>query len=360
MSRDRPPIPADMKRRVRQRCGFGCVLCGLPVFDYDHIIDYSTVMEHTEENVTCLCDRHHREKTSGLIPLKNVIQANTNPHNLRRGQSEPYFLHFGQEDAVVELGNSLRIVQVAHDFAPVVVDGLPLIGFRFEDGNCLLQLRLYDNHDDLLLHIKDNELTYSTGHWDYEFVGNRLTLRSAPRQITFSLVFKPPNTITVEQGKLQYHGVEVEIWPDGVGVVNSAAFFGGFTLQGGSAFMNIGNGRPLHCFWQPTEMPRTGFDRVANYATLRVARRQQRELEQKFMEEHSEEERQKIREDIEGAQREYRDRVLAGLPGVPAQPEDVAGRYPRNAKCFCGSGHKFKRCHGRHPTADPLPPTPSQ
>lgn len=32
--------------------------------------------------------------------------------------------------------------------------------------------------------------------------------------------------------------------------------------------------------------------------------------------------------------------------------------YPRNEKCFCGSGTKFKKCHGRHPAADPPPGPP--
>lgn len=39
---------------------------------------------------------------------------------------------------------------------------------------------------------------------------------------------------------------------------------------------------------------------------------------------------------------------------VNVQSGNVEG-YPRNEKCFCGSGHKFKKCHGRHSTADPPP-----
>jgi hypothetical protein len=45
-------VPAEIKRAVRQRCGFGCVLCGVPIFQYDHMIPFAEVQEHTEENIT--------------------------------------------------------------------------------------------------------------------------------------------------------------------------------------------------------------------------------------------------------------------------------------------------------------------
>jgi hypothetical protein len=45
-----------MKREIRQRCGFGCVLCGIRIYQYDHIIDYAQVQEHTADNITLLCD----------------------------------------------------------------------------------------------------------------------------------------------------------------------------------------------------------------------------------------------------------------------------------------------------------------
>ncbi len=37
----RPKIPLPIQREVRQRCGFGCVICGLPLYDYDHIIGWA-------------------------------------------------------------------------------------------------------------------------------------------------------------------------------------------------------------------------------------------------------------------------------------------------------------------------------
>ena len=30
-------IPPDVKRAVRRACGFGCVICGLGIVDYEHV-----------------------------------------------------------------------------------------------------------------------------------------------------------------------------------------------------------------------------------------------------------------------------------------------------------------------------------
>jgi preprotein translocase subunit SecA len=39
--------------------------------------------------------------------------------------------------------------------------------------------------------------------------------------------------------------------------------------------------------------------------------------------------------------------VGAALPPMPAMDPDVLAQIPRNAPCPCGSGRKFKHCHGR-------------
>jgi 5-methylcytosine-specific restriction endonuclease McrA len=75
----RPDIPDGIKREVRQRCGFGCVLCGFPIYEYEHIIDYSIVREHVAANLTLLCPNHHAQKTRKLISRQVVETANANP-----------------------------------------------------------------------------------------------------------------------------------------------------------------------------------------------------------------------------------------------------------------------------------------
>jgi trigger factor len=87
----RPPIPADVLRRVRQRCGFGCVICGLPFYDVDHIVDYTDMRIHDEDNLTLLCQNHHRAKTpkNRRLSLETVRRYDADPHNRRYGTTGP-------------------------------------------------------------------------------------------------------------------------------------------------------------------------------------------------------------------------------------------------------------------------------
>lgn len=72
-------IPLPIQREVRQRCGFGCVICGVPSYEYHHMKGWATVKEHVAEDITLLCDGHHREVTSGLLPEEKVSEANARP-----------------------------------------------------------------------------------------------------------------------------------------------------------------------------------------------------------------------------------------------------------------------------------------
>src|SRR5688572_25130200 len=98
MAEERPPIPAKIKRKVRQRCGFGCVVCGNPFCDYDHMEEWAILQRHRASEITLLCKQHHGEKTNGLLPLEQVLEANRDPHNRRKGVSSPLKFHFRGRD----------------------------------------------------------------------------------------------------------------------------------------------------------------------------------------------------------------------------------------------------------------------
>ena len=42
----RPPIDNDIKPIVRQHCGFGCVMCGIPFYHYDHVTGWVVTQAH--------------------------------------------------------------------------------------------------------------------------------------------------------------------------------------------------------------------------------------------------------------------------------------------------------------------------
>lgn len=232
----RDKIPAGVKRSVRQRCGFGCVICGGIVYEYDHVENYSLVMEHDENNLVLLCPNHHAEKTRRLLSPDVLSEANSSPYNLRTGSTTPYQLSFGGSDPKALIGSNLFTME-NDDFAVFVIDGNPLMGFRFEDGRALLQLRVYDEKNRLVLKIVDSELVQSAALWDFEFVGSRLTLRPRNGEILLSLRMVPDeNLVEVTRGTLRYNKVEVEIWPECIVILNKPSAFINLSFMGHVAF----------------------------------------------------------------------------------------------------------------------------
>src|ERR1043165_4749133 len=82
MANDRPPIPTTMKRTIRRRAGYGCVLCGCPFYEYHHINGFDPSLGHKVDEITLLCDKCHRKEQNGLIPREKVVQADKTPINI--------------------------------------------------------------------------------------------------------------------------------------------------------------------------------------------------------------------------------------------------------------------------------------
>ncbi|MGL1040498.1 hypothetical protein ACSTDR_22195 [Vibrio vulnificus] len=223
-------IPLPIQREVRQRCGFGCVICGMPLYEYEHMEEWATVKRHVADEITLLCDQHHREKTGGLLPVEVVKEANKSPFNLKEGNSKPYNLHFSGKEATVEIGgNSFTCQDQGYGTAmiPVSVDGTPLIGLILADGHLLLNLVIFDECNAPVLHIKNNQLIYSTSPWDIQLVGKKLTIREAHKKILFEIEFFPPNKVVINRGRLLRNGVEILIRPTNILITNNSTFLKG-------------------------------------------------------------------------------------------------------------------------------------
>ena len=227
-------IPEPMKREIRRRCGFGCVVCGLPLYEYEHLLGWANVQRHLAEEITLLCDRHHREKTGGLLPIDQVKAADSNPFNLQSGVSAVYDLHFSGTRCELNIGSNRAIADPLPDLAimfALVIDGASLAHFRREDEHILLSLHLFDELNRLVLRVEDNELVYRVATWDIELVGKTLRLREAPRQLFAEIAIDPAaSTVTISRGRFLLNGVELLLTPDYALVTNNAIQFSGNTM----------------------------------------------------------------------------------------------------------------------------------
>jgi trigger factor len=190
---NRPPIPLPVKRLVRQQCGFGCVFCGCPIYDYDHIEEYAKNKEHDATNLVLICPNHHREKTRGLISKESVLEAKRNAPTFSRTQ--PY--NIKSKVYSLRLGDTYfkHFPGIAFD----LLNNQSFFSISFDRG-LLINCRIMDQNESYPLIIESSEYTLDTKFWDIEFTGKSLIFRYNPGNIFLKIFFN------IEKNEIQMTG----------------------------------------------------------------------------------------------------------------------------------------------------------
>ncbi|MFF2910016.1 HNH endonuclease [Paenibacillus sp. NPDC057934] len=230
-------IPNPVKRAVRQRCGFGCVICGSPIYHYDHMKEWAIYQRHVAEEITLLCPTHHQEKTSGLLSSDTVESYNANPYNKKILYSPKWKIHYGKEIKTI-IGTVSMTFPEVEDYnnveffsVPLMVGGQPVIWFNLEDGNLLLNIVILGKSQPILV-ISNNELVYSIASWDIEFVGRTLTIREGLRKVIFNITFDVSrNQVIIDKGFFVWRERTISITKEYF-EINSVRFYGG-GVEGG-------------------------------------------------------------------------------------------------------------------------------
>lgn len=167
----RPKIAEPMKRSIRQRSGFGCVICGIPIYQYHHIHGFDAAIGHEEEEITLLCNACHSKHHKGLISKKQVVSANASPHNIRVGISASDRVWYCEERICTAMIGSNEILGVTDSVVVLLIDFVEILRLSRVDGVWLLSLLVFNHNDELLLQIVDNELSYKADAFDIQFEG---------------------------------------------------------------------------------------------------------------------------------------------------------------------------------------------
>ena len=232
-----------MKREVRQRCGFGCVACGLPLYTYEHLLGWANVHRHVADELTLLCDRHQRERTNGLFPLAKLQDADRNPRNKQTGASHPYDLHFSGSSCELAVGGNEFNRQGLTEgmvLTAIAIDRVPMLAFTFEQGHLFLTLRVFDDRGARVVWIERNELMYAVSPWDIRLEGCTLTVREGQGQFLMEIVFTPPSRVDVRRGCFSFNGLEVLVYPDLLCYVNLCQIFSRIETRGFDVAIMIG------------------------------------------------------------------------------------------------------------------------
>lgn len=201
-------IESDTRRLIRKRCGFGCVICGIGFFDYEHFDpDFAEAKEHNPEGMTLLCMQCNQKRRRGTLSASTVKRYNEFPKALSKGFANEW-LDVGVDDVeVVFAGSSFidckTLINVRGDaifsVLPPEEAGSPfrLSGFFADDTGAIT------------LKIEENQWIAGADNWDVEWVGKTVTIRKGHGDIVLVMTTIPPNKLIVEKLNMLINGVHL-------------------------------------------------------------------------------------------------------------------------------------------------------
>ena len=212
------------------------MICGLPLFEYDHIRPWAEVKHHNVQNLTLLCPDHHAEKTKGLLPLSDLVKANNKPASKSAGHTKPFRLRFAGQECVFRCGDQGVFKGSRKStgplLIPILIHGLAPFSVRFEEKHLLLNIVGFDEAGAIQMSIVDSELVMAANNWDVQFIGSRLSVRSGRGKFVIEVEFQPPNEIIIWRYEVSYKGTNFKLCPDDIT----------FSYGGGSKFVLKGPG----------------------------------------------------------------------------------------------------------------------
>jgi hypothetical protein len=200
-------IPEPVRREVRQRSGFGCVICGAAIIQYHHFAPcYVDARTHSAEGITALCPSCHTKVTSGRVSASALLAAVRSPSSLRTGYSHDGLEIF--EPTVILGGLTFKCVPII-----IEVAGRALLGFEPPESKgapIRLNALFCDQRGKPIAEIVANEWRAHAHNWDVETVGLSTTIRGDYRNVSLVFRVEPPSKIVVARIHMHYRGLSLQ------------------------------------------------------------------------------------------------------------------------------------------------------
>ncbi len=198
-------IPSEVKRTIRQQCGFGCVICGSGIIQYEHVDpEFHEAKKHDPTKMALLCPQCHAKVTTRFWSKEKVLGAMKSPKSKSQGFSKEVF-DIGHGHPLLQFGGaSLRNCPV-----PIQVGGQPLFkieGPEEEGAPFRLSGFFCDSTGKVTLKIIENEWLASSNNWDVEVGGGAITIREGKGNIHLRLLADPPDRLIVDKLNMTLNG----------------------------------------------------------------------------------------------------------------------------------------------------------
>lgn len=204
-------ISAEVRREVRQRSKFGCVICRNGFYQYEHIDPpFEHAKTHDPERICCLCGSCHDSVTRGQLSKALVFASyrkiQSTPSDLCPPPVGPLDFHDGSAElAIGELLYSPAVQTVFRYEGVEVIRVQP--GRQGEPG--AISAIFADDAGNAILQLRENEWVGSLASWDVDIVGQRLSIRQRQGTLALQLRLAPPGRLIVERLDMRYKDAHI-------------------------------------------------------------------------------------------------------------------------------------------------------
>lgn len=191
-------IPDPIKRQIRQHSAFGCVICRLAIYTYEHIDPlWSDATSHDPEKMCLLCPTHQALSTKGRLPKKEIKEAYRRIADSETPEkpTDPEFFSLYSPNFTIKLGSCSF-----SNFQSIInINGRNILSYQITDGTppYVVSGLFFDEQGRELFKIENNEWIGPVDIWDIEQTGRVLCIRRGPKEIIFRAEKNPEDNVLI-------------------------------------------------------------------------------------------------------------------------------------------------------------------
>jgi hypothetical protein len=213
-----PDLPPDARSDLRYYCGFGCVRCGVTIYQY---LSLPAVKEKRQEapntSATLLCPTCHILVEEERLTPAQVHGFHASPIARQRQFSRDR-LPFSNDLPELAVGGSRAVRDTP---IPLSLGGEPLLLFappRQGVGATRISVRLGGYDGEPVQIIDGNEWLIASEEWTFAHRGDRFIIAETAGDGLAILRIIQRNRIAIEHLRTSIHGRRIEATPDWVEV----------------------------------------------------------------------------------------------------------------------------------------------
>jgi hypothetical protein len=198
-------IPDDIRREIRRRCAFGCVICGSAVTTYEHFNPpFKDAKIHEPKGITLLCGSDQLKSSKNWLSKESIAAADKNPKCKQAGYASEMF-DLGGVSPTIMLG-SVQLVDCGHH---LTINGKPCLAVKPPESGSQrwrISAEFTDEEGRPVCRIIDNELQICEEVHDFEQVKNRFTIRETDGTTLLAMRVEAPYSLHVDRMLLRMQG----------------------------------------------------------------------------------------------------------------------------------------------------------